>query len=102
MLHQGTISENHVAFVYANDIWIADRNGSNPRQLTRDDGVEFRPRFSPDGKNIAFTAQYDGNLDVFLVPVAGGVPKRLTWHPGPDMAQGFTPDGQSILFSSAR
>lgn len=102
MLHQGTLSADQIAFVYANDLWTADRDGGNPRQLTRDDGVEARPHFSPDGQWIAFSAEYDGNLDVFLMPAQGGIPKRLTWHPGPDLTQGFTPDGQAVLFCSPR
>ena len=60
------------------------------------------PAFSPDGTRVAFSAQYEGNTDVYLVPVNGGVPKRLTWHPGPDLVQSFTPDGKAILFTSPR
>ncbi|MFO7732483.1 MAG: PDZ domain-containing protein [Candidatus Aminicenantes bacterium] len=60
------------------------------------------PAFSPDGKWLAFSGQYDGNVDVFVVPAAGGVPKRLTWHPDVDLVQGFTPDGKAVLFTSTR
>lgn len=96
------ISENHIAFVYANNLWIAGKDGSNPRMLTSDEGREFSPVFSPDGKTIAFNAEYDGNIDVYTIPVTGGIPTRLTWHPGYDAVQDFTPDGKSILFSSPR
>ena len=96
------ISKDHIAFVYSNDLWIADRDGSNPRMLTSDEGSESRPVFSPDGQLIAFSAEYDGNTDVYLVSVDGGIPKRLTWHPDGDYVQDFTPDGKSILFSSGR
>jgi tricorn protease len=102
LLSQPAISENHVAFFYSGDIWVADIDGRNVRRLTSDDGIESNPVFSPDGRLIAFNAQYDGNTDVFIVPVEGGVPKRLTWHPGPDIVRGFTPDGSAVLFISPR
>jgi tricorn protease len=102
LLAQPAISKTHVAFIYAGDLWVADLDGRNLKRLTADDGGEGNPAFSPDGLLIAFTAQYDGNVDVYVVPVAGGVPTRLTWHPGPDVVQGFTPDGSKVLFSSPR
>ena len=101
-LHQPATSGTHVAFVYADDLWVARIDGTDVRRLTTDDGVESSPRFSPDGRTIAFSAQYDGNTDVFVVPLEGGVPKRLTWHPGADIVQGFTPDGTRVLFTSPR
>ena len=102
LLAQPAISKTHIAFIYAGDLWVADLDGKNVRRLTADEGLEANPAFSPDGTLIAFTAQYDGNLDVYVVPVAGGVPTRLTWHPGADIVQGFTPDGSAVLFTSAR
>jgi tricorn protease len=102
LLTQPAISASHVAFIYAGDLFIADLDGSNVRQLTTDEGAESNPVFSPDGKTIAFSAQYDGNVDVFTVPVTGGAPVRLTWHPGADSVQDFTPDGKAILFTSQR
>ncbi len=102
MLTQPAISATHVAFIYAGDLFVADLNGTNVRRLTTDDGVEASPAFSPDGKTIAFSAQYDGNTDVYTVPVTGGPPSRLTWHPGADAVQAFTPDGKGILFTSQR
>jgi len=101
-LTQPAVSANMIAFVYANDLWTADLNGQNVRRLTSDVGVETSPAFSPDGSLIAFSAQYDGNTDVYVVPATGGIPKRLTWHPLPDLVQGFTPDGKSVLFVSPR
>ncbi|MCI0494644.1 peptidase S41, partial [candidate division KSB1 bacterium] len=101
-LSQPVISRDHIAFVYAGDLWVADTDGKNARRLTSDDGIESNPVFSPNGKLIAFSAEYDGNTDVFIVPVEGGVPKRLTWHPGFDIVRGFTPDGSAVLFISAR
>jgi tricorn protease len=102
MLAQPTTSATHIAFIYAEDLWIANDDGSQPRRLTVDEGVESNPFFSPDGKWIAFSAQYDGNTDVYVIPAEGGIPTRLTWHPGQDFVRGFTPDGKSILFISQR
>jgi tricorn protease len=91
-----------VAFVYANDLWIASADGTGVRPLTTHPGVESSPRFSPDGSLVAFSSRWAGNTDVYVVPAAGGAPKRLTYHPGPDVVLGFTPDGKSVLFSSPR
>jgi len=102
MLSQPAISANHIAFIYAEDLWVANLDGSQPRRLTVDEGIEANPAFSPDGSLIAFSAQYDGNIDVFVIPVEGGIPKRLTWHPAADIVKGFTPDGKSVLFTSTR
>jgi tricorn protease len=102
MLTQPVISATQIAFIYAEDLWVANLDGSQPRRLTVDEGIESNPYFSPDGKLIAFSAEYDGNTDVFIVPAAGGVPQRLTWHPGNDVVRGFTPDGANVLFISQR
>lgn len=102
LMHQPAISAAHIAFIYANDLWVADINGSQVRRLTSDPGIESLPHFSPDGKHIAFSAEYDGNTDVFIIPVEGGMPRRLTYHPSADFVRGFTPDGRSVLFASAR
>jgi tricorn protease len=102
LLTQPATNGTHVAFVYAGDLWSARIDGAEVRRLTTDDGVESNPALSPDGSLIAFSAQYDGNTDVFIVPVTGGVPKRLTYHPGTDTVQAFTPDGKAVMFTSAR
>ena len=102
LLWQPAISNNHIAFIYAEDLWVANRDGSYPQRITVSEGLESNPVFSPDGKMIAFTGQYDGNTDVFVVPVTGGVPKRLTWHPGTDLVRDFSPDGKKVLFASQR
>lgn len=102
LMHTPAVSKNHIAFVYAEDLWIADKDGTNPRRLTIDEGLESDPVFSPDGSMIAFNAEYDGNVDAFIVPAKGGVPKRLTWHPSWDYVLDFSPDGQSVLISSPR
>lgn len=102
LLRMPTVSATSVAFVYAGDLWVAPRAGGEARQLTTHPGLEVNPRFSPDGRWIAFTGEYDGNPDVFVVPAAGGEPRRLTFHPGADVVEGWTPDGRAVLFSSAR
>lgn len=102
LLRQPTLSDQHIVFVYANDLWIVNRNGGEAQRLTTDEGGESYPHFSPDGQTIAFTGQYDGNTDVYIIPVEGGAPKRLTWHPGADVVQGWTPDGTAVVFRSGR
>src|SRR5947208_1240677 len=76
--------------------------GGPARRLTSFQGQASNPRFSPDGRWIAFSGQYAGNQDVYVVPAGGGEPKRLTWHPGPDEVQGWTPDGKAVVFASGR
>ena len=102
MLRHPAISADHVAFVYDQDIWIANRDGSGARRLTTAEGEEINPVFSPDGSQIAFTGNYDGNLDVYLIDTTGGPVTRLTWHPETDLVREFTPDGGAVLFESWR
>lgn len=102
LLRTPTVSATQIAFAYANNIWTVPRSGGSARRLTSFQGQTANPHFSPDGKWIAFSGEYAGNLDVYVVPAEGGEPRRLTWHPGGDLVQGWTPDGKSILFSSAR
>lgn len=102
LLSQPALSDSHIAFIYAEDLWVANIDGSNPKRLTIDEGIESNPVFSPDGSKIAFSAEYDGNVDVFIVPVSGGIPKRLTWHPYNDIVRDFTPNGSQVLFLSQR
>ncbi|OCW97566.1 S41 family peptidase [Alishewanella sp. HH-ZS] len=102
LLRQPDISANHLVFVYGGDLWLANRDGSSPRQLTNHPAAEFAPKFSPDGKWIAFSASYDNNTDVYLMPVSGGPAQRLTWHPGADTVNGWSPDGRKVLFASNR
>ena len=102
MLRSPTVSATHIAFAYANNIWIVERAGGTARRLTSFQGQTLNPHFSPDGKWIAFSGEYAGNTDVYVAPAEGGEPKRLTWHPGGDVVQGWTPDGKSVMFASSR
>jgi tricorn protease len=102
LLRTPTVSAAQLAFAYANNIWTVPRGGGSARRLTSFQGQTLNPHFSPDGKWIAFSGEYAGNLDVYVVAADGGEPKRLTWHPGADQVQGWTPDGASILFASSR
>jgi tricorn protease len=101
LAHSPTVSKTQVVFAYGGYLWSVLRDGGDARQLTTG-GHEGLPVFSPDGKWLAFTGQYDGNIDVFVMPAEGGEPRRLTWHPAPDIAVGWTPDGKRVLFHSAR
>src|ERR1700749_116688 len=83
LLQKPTINKTHIVFVYAGDLWSVQRDGGEAVRITSGAGSETDPSFSPDGTRIAFTGEYDGNVDVFVVPASGGVPKRLTWHPAP-------------------
>src|SRR6476661_3193456 len=90
------VSATQIAFVYGGDIWIVSKSGGTAFRLTSSTGEESWPRFSPDGKTIAFSATYDGNTDVYTMPVTGGVPVRLTWNSMPDRVVDWHPDGQRI------
>jgi len=101
LLRQPTISSTEIVFVYANDLWKVSRSGGDAIRMTTNEGYESNPHFSPDEKWIAFSAQYDGNTDVYVIPSTGGTPKRLTYHPTADEVQGWTPDGK-VIFRSTR
>ncbi len=99
-----------IVFSHAGDLWTVPTAGGTARRLTTGDGLELFPRFSPDGKLIAFTGQYDGTTDVYVMPAVGGEPRRLTWYPSADQSErmgpdnlvlGWTPDGK-ILFRGLR
>lgn len=101
LLREPTLSSKDIVFVYANDLWIAPRSGGAAKRLTSNEGQESNPHFSTDERWIAFTGQYGGNTDVYVMPATGGEPQRLTWHPDGDYVQGWTPDGE-VLFRSSR
>src|SRR5262245_3909338 len=100
LLQKPTLSKSQIAFGYAGDLWTVGREGGEARRLTSGAGLEYGAVFSPDGSQLAFTGEYDGNLDVYVISAAGGEPRRLTYHPGVDVVLGWTPDGKSVLFSS--
>jgi len=102
LMRTPTLNKTHIVFSYAGDLWAVGRDGGEASRLTTGVGREFNPLFSPDGQWIAFTGEYDGNIDVYVMPASGGVPRRLTYHPGPDQLAGWTPDGKSVLFVSGR
>ena len=92
LLRKPTVSRTQIAFTYGGDLWIVDRNGGEARRLISDVGIETAPMFSPDGSMIAFTGEYDGNEDVYVMGAGGGIPRRLTTHPGVDQVAGWTRD----------
>ena len=102
LLRHPTMNRTHIVFSFANDLWSVSRDGGEAVRLTTGVGMETDPVFSPDGSLIAFTGEYDGNVDVFVIPASGGTPKRLTFHPAADRAVGWTPDGKQVIFCSGR
>jgi len=102
LLQHPTLSTDKIVFVYGNDLWSVSRDGGAAERLTAGVGAKSMPAFSPDGTQIAFSANFDGNIDVYVMPATGGVPRRLTYHPAADQVRGWTRDGKSILFTSSR
>ncbi len=102
LLRQPTLSNNHVAFTYGGDLWIADLATQQTRRLTSTGAVESNPHFSPDGQTIAFSSNRSGSTAVYTVSIEGGTPDRLTWYPSAAQVRGWTPDGEKILYSSTR
>ncbi|HXZ20830.1 MAG TPA: S41 family peptidase [Candidatus Acidoferrales bacterium] len=106
------IHDDKIVFVYGGDLWVASTSGGIATRLTAHPGLELFPKFSPDGKWIAFTGQYDGDEQVYVIPSTGGIPRQLTFYParGPlpprwgydNQVYGWTPDGKSVLFRSLR
>ena len=106
------LSGDRIAFTYAGDIWLAPASGGTATRLTSHPGLELFARFSPDGQWIAFTGQYDGDEQVYVVPTTGGAPRQLTFYPaaGPlaprwgydYQVYGWSPDGAAVLFRSLR
>ncbi len=107
------IYKDKIAFMYGGDLWLASSSGGMARRITSHPGRELFPKFSPDGKWLAFTGQYDGNFNVYVMPSEGGQPKQLTFYQGAaqplsdrmgvlNQVIGWTPDGKSIVFLSRR
>ncbi len=102
LLRNPSLSQTLIAFLYGGDIWTISRDGGEATRLTVAAQATAGPVFSPDGSSIAYTANYAGNRDVYVIPAAGGQPRRLTYHPGDDVVVGWTPDSQRVLFISPR
>jgi tricorn protease len=96
------LNRSEIVFSFAGDLWSVPRRGGKAKRLTEGPGVKTGPIFSPEGTRIAFTGDYGGNQDVYVISAEGGAPRRLTYHPGPDHALGWTPDGRRVLFRSTR
>src|SRR6516225_806548 len=102
LLRHPTYSNGKVAFSYLGDLWIANENGSGVLRLTDNQARDIYPRFSPDGKWIAFSSNREGNYDVYVVAATGGKPRQLTFHSADDNVVNWTPDGKKIIFTSTR
>ena len=96
------VSDNQIVFVYGGDVWLVAKQGGTAIQLTNSPDEESYPRFSPDGSEVAYTASYNGNEDVFIVPATGGIPTRVTYQSHADRMVEWHPDGEHILFASSR
>src|SRR5437763_8695799 len=106
------IQGDRVVFTYGGDLWTAAVTGGTATRLTAHPGMEVFAKFSPDGKWIAFTGQYDGDEQVYIMPAGGGEPKQLTFYParGPlptrwgwdNQVYGWSRDGRSVIFRSLR
>ena len=95
------VSATQITFVYGDDVWIVSKQGGTATKISSPPGSEMFPRFSPDGRSIAFTGNYDGNPDIYTIPAAGGIPTRVTHHGMPDILQDWFPDGKSLLYTSS-
>ncbi len=101
MMHTPDISATQIVFAYAGDLWLVPVGGGQAVQLSSPKGEELYPHFSPDGRSIAYTANYDGNADIYIIASTGGMPVRVTAHGGIERVIGWYPDGKRILFTSS-
>lgn len=102
MLQYPDVSKTHISFTYAGDIWVVPKTGGTAYRLTTAKGVEGFAKFSPDGSQLAFSGNYDGNTDVYVIPILGGLPKRITHHGMSDRVVDWFPDGKNLIFASSR
>ena len=100
MLRFPDVSAEAIVFVYAGDLWTVSKQGGVARRLSSPKGQEMFPKFSPDGTRIAFSGNYDGNTDVYIIPAHGGTPERLTHHPDADLVVEWYRDGKHVLYRS--
>ena len=101
LLRSPSLSQDKIAFRYADDIWTVSRQGGEAERLTSTGKVVDGPYFSPDGSQIAYSARLNANTDAYVMPSTGGIPLRITWHPAGSMVVGWTPDGKSVLIASS-
>jgi len=102
MFQYPDVSKTHISFTYAGDVWIVSKEGGTAFRLTTAKGTEGFAKFSPDGSQLAFSGNYDGNVDVYVIQALGGLPKRITSHGMPDRIVDWFPDGKNLLFASSR
>lgn len=95
------VSDTHITFAYGGDIWVVAKSGGTATKLSSPKGDESFPRFSPDGSQIAFSGNYDGNTDIYVLPSMGGIPTRVTHHGMSERLLGWYPDGQNLLYVSS-
>ncbi len=99
MMRYPDVSESQIVFLYANDLWLVSREGGVAHRLTSVSGTETFAKFSPGGDRVVFRANYDGNNDLYVLPVTGGIPFRVTHHPSGELPSGWTGDDE-IIFSA--
>ncbi len=102
MFRTPDVSQTQIVFAYGGDIWIVDKQGGTASKLSSPSGAEGFPRFSPDGSKVAFSGNYDGNYDVYVIPNHGGVPTRVTYHGMGDRLVDWYPTGDKLLYTSSR
>jgi tricorn protease len=100
LLRNPSLSQDKIAFRYADDIWTVARQGGQAERLTSNGQVSSGPIFSPDGAWIAYSVRLNGNTDAYIIPSTGGVPRRITWHPDSSGVVGWSPDGKDVLIVS--
>ena len=102
LLRYADIGGGNIVFTYEGDLWLVPDQGGEARRLTSHQGGEVMAKFSPDGKQLAFTGEYDGGNDIYLMDTMGGVPRRLTWHPANDTMLDWCPDASGVVITSGR
>jgi len=102
LLRNPSLSQDKIAFRYADDIWTVSRQGGEAVRLTSDGQVQAGPFYSPDGTSIAYSAHLNGNTDAYIIPATGGIPRRVTWHPDGSGVVGWSPDGKDLLIASSQ
>ena len=101
MLQYPDVSQTQIVFSYAGDLWVVPKEGGTALKLSSPRGQELWPHFSPDGSRIAYSADYDGNLEIYMIPTMGGMPTRVTYHGMADRIVDWYPDGSRLLYASS-